>query len=86
MTSDLFEVEMRPLEWQLQLRKRKILLLVDDCPAYPVLEKLDNIKLVFLPGRTKSILRPLDQGVTGSLRCQYCKLILSRMIECIEKK
>jgi hypothetical protein len=86
MTSDLFEAELRHWDRELRLQKRKILLLVDNCPAHPMLEKLENIKLVFLPANTTSMLQPMDQGVIRSLKCQYRKLILLRMMECIEKK
>jgi hypothetical protein len=61
-------------------------LLVDNCPAHTVLEKLQNIKLVFLPANTTSMLQPMDQGVIRSLKCHYRRLILLRMIECIKKK
>jgi hypothetical protein len=32
------------------------------------------------------MLQPMDQGVIRSLKCHYRKLILLRMMECIEKK
>jgi hypothetical protein len=86
MTSDLFEAELTHWDRELRLQERKILLLADNCPAHPVLEKLENIKLVFLPANTKSMLQPMDQGVIRSLKCHYRKLMLLRMIECIEKK
>jgi hypothetical protein len=53
---------------------------------HPVLEKLENIKPVFLPANTTSMLQPMDQGVIRSLKCHYRKLILLRMMECIEKR
>jgi hypothetical protein len=84
MTSDLFEAELRHWDRELRLQKRKILLLVDNCPAHPVLEKLENIKLVFLPANTTSMLQPMDQGVIR-LKCHYHKPILLRMMDCIEK-
>jgi hypothetical protein len=86
MTSDLFEAELRHWYRELRLQKRKILLIVDNCPAHPVLEKLENIKLVFLPANTTSMLQPMDQAVIRILKCHYRKLILLRIMECIEKK
>jgi hypothetical protein len=86
MTSDLLESELRLWDRQSQLQNRKILLFVDSCPAHPELDNLQNIKLVFLPANTMSVLQPMDQGVIRSLKCHFHKLILLRMIECIDKK
>jgi hypothetical protein len=86
MTSDLFEAKMRLWNMEIALQKRKILLLVDKCPAHPVLEKVENIKLMFLPANTKSMLQPTDQRVTRSLKHHYRKLILLKMVEFIKKK
>jgi hypothetical protein len=67
-------------------KKKHQLLIVDNFPAHPVLENLENMKLVFLPTNTASVLRPMDQGVIRSLKCHFHKLILLRMIDCTEKK
>jgi hypothetical protein len=42
------------------------MLLLDNCPAHPVLEKLKNIKLVILPANTTSMLQPMDQEVSNA--------------------
>lgn len=86
MTSDLFTTEIRHRGRELPTQKAKIQLLVDNCPAHPVVEDLENIKLVFIPANTTSIIQPMDQGVIRSLKSHYCKLILLRLIECMEKK
>jgi hypothetical protein len=86
MTSDLFESELRLWDRQLRLHSRKILLLVENCPAHPELDNLQNIKSVFLPANTTSVLQPMDRGVIRSLKCHFRKLILLRMIEFIDKK
>jgi hypothetical protein len=66
MTSDLFEAKLTHWDRELRLQKRKITLLLDNCPAHPVLEKLKNIKLVFLPANTTSMLQPMDQEVSNA--------------------
>jgi hypothetical protein len=86
MTSDIFESLLRLWDRQLRLQNRKIPLLVDNCPAHPELDNLQNIKLVFLPANTTSVLQTMDQGVITSLKCHFRKLILLRMIEFTDKK
>ena len=66
MTSNLFEIHW---DREHQPQKRKIPLLVDKFLAHLVLEKLENIKLVFIPVNTTSVLQPMDQGVTRSVKC-----------------
>jgi hypothetical protein len=76
MTSDLFEAEMRHWDWEIRLQKREILLLVNNCPAHPVIEKL-----VILPANIASMLQFMDQDVRRSLKYHYRKLMLLRKID-----
>ncbi|KAJ8865962.1 hypothetical protein PR048_033486 [Dryococelus australis] len=76
---NLFEAELSSWNREHPTRKRKIILLVDNCPAHPVLLNLENIKLVFLPANTTSILQPTDQGVIRRLK--YTLLDAIRFIE-----
>lgn len=86
MTSMIFEQEIR--KWDLELRKnnRKILLLVDNCPAHPSLQNLKNINLVFLPPNTTAKLQPMDQGVIRSFKVHYRRLMILKIIENMEEK
>ena len=47
---------------------RKIVLLVDNCPAHPSIDNLVSTELIFLPPNTTSNLQPMDQGVIRSLK------------------
>lgn len=86
MTSDLFKSEMQHWDRELIKENKKVLLLLDNCPAHPKIDSLQNIKLVFLPPNSTSILQPLDQGVIRSLKCKYRTHVLSKVIECVEQK
>ncbi|KAE9540952.1 hypothetical protein AGLY_004197 [Aphis glycines] len=79
MTSILFEEEIR--KWDAELKGRKVLLLVDNCPAHPNLSNLMNIEMIFFPANTTSILQPMDQSVIKSLKGHYRKKILMEIIE-----
>ncbi|XP_034935137.1 uncharacterized protein [Chelonus insularis] len=55
MTSELFEKWFR--DWDRDLVMKKILLLVDNCPAHPNVTDLKSITLAFLPPNTTSVLQ-----------------------------
>lgn len=79
MTSQFFEEEVR--KWDAELKTRKILLLVDNCPAHPMISNLRNIELAFFPANTTSILQPMDQSVIKSLKGHYRRKMLMDLIE-----
>lgn len=60
-----------------RMKKHKILLLVDKCPAHPEIKSMKFIKLVFLPPNTTPVLQPLDTGVINSLKMHFWKPGLS---------
>lgn len=83
MTSNLFTEELQQWDAELKKKKRKILLLVDNCPAHPNIP-LNQIKLVFMPPNTSSKMQPMDQGIIHSLKCRYRKIMLIKMIEAMD--
>lgn len=86
MTSAIFEKWLRDWDAQLKLKQRKILLLIDNCPAHPNVPNLQCIKLVFLPPNVTSILQPMDQGIIKALKMQYRKMQVLEMLRSIEEK
>ena len=55
------------------LQGRKKLMLVDNCPAHPKVERLQSIELVFLLPNCTSVLQPMDQRIVRSFKLHYCK-------------
>ena len=47
----------------LDVYKRQVVLIVDNCPAQLSDVELTAVKLVFLPPNTTSVLQPCDQGI-----------------------
>lgn len=84
VTSEVFEKEIRSWDFDLQKQKRKIILLVDNCPAHPIIENLRNIKLIFLPPNTTAALQPMDQGIIACLKQHYKKIFLCKMISFLD--
>ena len=85
MTSKIFEETLLAWDAELRRKKKKILLLVDNCPAHPAI-KLKFINLVFLPPNTTAVLQPMDQGVIRNVKAKYRHLLVLRVLEDIERK
>ena len=64
MTSELFEEWVRKLDRMFRDKARNIVLIIDNCPAHPDVSNLTNVKLVFLPPNTTSVLQPMDRGLS----------------------
>ena len=52
MDSDLFKEWVEEIDRQFYRQKRRIALLIDNCPAYPRVENLKSVDLIFLPPNT----------------------------------
>ena len=60
---DLFEDWVREQDNKFEGQNRKVLLIVNNCTAYPEVGGLKAFGLYFLPPNTTSITQPMDQGV-----------------------
>ena len=63
--------------WDRELRSNNwhICLLVDNATSHPNSVELTNIRLVFLPPNTTSLVQPMDQGVIRNFKHFYCEQI-----------
>ena len=52
MTSKIWETWLHQLDWKMKCEQRKILLLIDNCPARPKVLSLQNVKVVYIPPNT----------------------------------
>jgi hypothetical protein len=87
MTSSIFKSQLTQWDSKLRLQNRKIILLVDYCSSHPdINSNLTNIKLVFFPPNTTSILQPLDQGIIKNFKLNYRKILISKMLQAFEMK
>src|SRR5262245_19592152 len=67
------------------MRGRKVLLFLDNVSSHHVPElELENVKLVFFPPNTTSVLQPLDAGIIRSVKARYRKRLLFRILEEME--
>ena len=85
MSSELFEEWVKELDQNFCSSKRKIALIIDNCPVHPDVPVLEWVELIFLPPNTTSVTQPKDQGVIRVLKAKYCSLAVKKQITALEK-
>ncbi|XP_067136827.1 tigger transposable element-derived protein 1-like [Centruroides vittatus] len=60
-----------------------VLLIVDNAPGHPRIEH-PNVKIVFLPPNTTSLIQPLDQGIIAAFKKHYVKLTFRYILKKLE--
>ena len=76
--SNIFTSWVKELDRKIIEEGRKIVMIVDNCPAHP------HPQLVFLPPNTTSKLEPKDQGVILLLKAKYRSAVVQLFINRIE--
>ncbi|KAL8096590.1 hypothetical protein AgCh_037524 [Apium graveolens] len=68
-----------------KMNGRKVLLIVDNCPAHPkIVEGLRNTELFFLPPNTTSKIQPCDAGIIRAFKVHYRRRLYSSMLQSLE--
>ena len=86
MSSFLFDEWVKELDRKFEKENCKIVLIVDNCPAHPIVDGLKTIELVFLQQNTTSKTQPMDQGVIRFLKAKYRRKIIKRVIQAVDMK
>ena len=86
MSSFLFDEWVKELDKKFEKENRKVVLIVDNCPAHPIVDGLKAIKLVFLPPNTTSKNQPMDQSVIRSPKAKDRRKIIKRLIRAVDMK
>ena len=84
MTSELFDKLIRDLDKKMAANKRRIALILDNCPAHPHIIGLRNITLFFLPPGTTSVSQPMDAGVIWSFKSHYRRILIEKRISAFD--
>ena len=84
MDGVLFEEWVRDLNKKFESEKIKVALIIDNCPAHPIIDNLSHIKLVFLPPNTTSVSQPVDQGIIRCLKAHYRKRLVKLILRCLD--
>ena len=85
MSSELFEEWVKELQRNFGSEKRKIALIIDNCPAHPDVPVLEWVELIVLPPNTTSVTQTMDQGVIRGLKAKYRSLAVKKQITALEK-
>ncbi|XP_050049629.1 tigger transposable element-derived protein 6-like [Dermacentor andersoni] len=85
MTQSIFREWIYREDARFSQEKRKVLFLVDNCPAHGTVPGLKSIQLEFLPANTTALLQPMDQGVIQALKSRFRKNLLRRMLLCMDE-
>lgn len=86
MTGERFEKWLKDLDKKFIKKKRKIVLLIDNCPAHPKEVKLENVKVIFFPPNCTSRLQPMDMGIIRTLKHYYRKRLVEKYLNMMEKE
>ena len=85
MTADIFINWLRDFDLKMGKQSRKIVLVLDDCPAHPKdVPGLKNIRLEFVPSNSTKVLQPMVQGVVQGFRKNYRKRLIQRFLSDME--
>ncbi|XP_076642797.1 jerky protein homolog-like [Halictus rubicundus] len=85
--NEWYEEVFKPSVRQYQLANGivgKVLLLVDNCANHKriyISHEDDNFEIVYLPAKTTSFIRPMDQGIIAKLKNNYRHKILRRILQ-----
>ena len=85
MSSESFEEWAKEIDQNFGAQKRKIGLIIHNCPVHPAVPALDWVELIFLPPNTTSITQPMDQVIIRSHNAKYCSLAVKKQIDAAGK-
>jgi hypothetical protein len=69
------------LNVQMIKQNRSIIMFIDNCKAHPINLTFSNVKIVFLPANTTSVLQPMDAGVIKCFKGYYRTRMASFLIK-----
>lgn len=69
-----------------ELGDRKIILFADNAACHKLLDNIElkNIKIIFMPPNTTSLIQPLDQGIIRATKAHYRTQIMRKLINAID--
>jgi hypothetical protein len=85
MNTDIFGKMMSKLNDRFIGEKRKVIIFVDNFVCHMKSGNYSNIKLMFLPKNTTSLLQPCDAGIIKCIKQDYRQRLVMKLIMMLEK-
>lgn len=80
MTGEIFRKWLTDFDKEMSAKKRKVLLLLDNCSAHHVNAHLSAVEVLFLPPNTTAKMQPMDQGVIANFKVHYRRRVIERLL------
>ena len=68
MTFEIYQRWSQNFDSKMRRQNRQVLLLLDNVPSHPKNMNVTNVKLVFIPANTTSMLQPPDQEIIKTVK------------------
>ena len=82
MTTNIFMLWLNEFNRRMKSQKRHVSLFLDNAPSHPHDVTMSNVKLVYLPPNTISLLQYLDQGIIKNMKVHYRRRLLIDSCPC----
>jgi hypothetical protein len=86
MTSETFTSILSKFNKKLIKEERKVLLFLDNCSCHSENLSFSNIKIVFLPKNSTSVLQPCDAGIIKCIKGQYRTQLVKHLIAYLDNE
>ena len=84
MTSQVWTDWIQKFDYRMKTEGRKIALIIDNCPAHPIVSNLTNVDVFYLPPNTTSHTQPCDQGIIQALKMKYRSILLKKFLDAVD--
>ena len=85
MASQIFQEWVLKLDRAFRMEGRKIVLLIDNCPAHLSVSDVTYAQLLFLPPNTTSVLQLMNQDLIRSLKAHYRGRVVRRLCRALNE-
>jgi hypothetical protein len=86
MTSETFTNILSKFNKKLIKEERKVLLFLDNCSCHSENLIFSNIKIIFLPKNSTSVLQPCDAGIIKCIKGQYRTQLVKHLIAYLDNE